>query len=108
MDLHGIEEVRNTIKSWLTDEEQIISISVVKSEWGVVLNGVPQGSVFGQLLFLLHDVDLIEINSILNIYPDVTKTDGIISSADDKITLQEIIDKLLEWRTTLRPLGMKV
>ena len=48
------------MKSYLTNRLQSCKINNSFSEWGKVLNGVPQGSILGPLLFniLLNDIFL--------------------------------------------------
>ena len=52
---HGISgNVSRWIKNWLTDGRQRVNINGKTSNWADVLSGVPQGSVFGPLLFLIY------------------------------------------------------
>ena len=45
-------------KKYLSDRKQFISVAGVSSEIGSISMGVPQGSVFGPLLFLLYVNDI--------------------------------------------------
>ena len=96
---HGIEgKVLNWIKSWLTDRTQRVSVDGVKSEWGRVTSGVPQGSVLGPLLFIIYINDLdTGISSDISKFADDTKIGRQINSGQDANALQEDLNKLQGW-----------
>ena len=49
---HGIgNDVTNSIEKWLTLRRQKVIVDGEISNWKSVLSGVPQGSVFGPILF---------------------------------------------------------
>ena len=50
---HG-NDVINWIEKWLTHRRQRVIVDGEISNWKLVLNGVPQGSVLGLILFLIY------------------------------------------------------
>ena len=62
------------MKSYLTNRLQRCKINNSFSEWGKVLNGVPQGSILGPLLFsiFLNDIFLSLQECDLANYADVS------------------------------------
>jgi len=68
------------------------------SIWVEVLNGVPQSSVLGPLLFLIYVHDLPDwvLNSIM-MFADDTKIWTKIQTPDDKEALPQDLDRLVEW-----------
>jgi len=66
------------------------------SDWGEITHGVPQGSIFGSLLFLLYINDLPHsINKNNKIVPFAGDTSLIISNPDP-INFRDDIDKILQ------------
>ena len=64
----------NWIDKWLIDRRQRVVVDGEVSNWKSVLNGVPQGSVFGPMLFLIYINDLDnDITSKMLKFADDTK-----------------------------------
>ena len=58
---HGMgNSIINWIEQWLTDRVQRVVVGGDVSSWKSVLSGVPQGSVIGPILLLVHINDLEE------------------------------------------------
>ena len=91
---HGIGNgMINWIEKWLIDRLEI-GFGNRKS----VLSGVPQGSVLGPILFLIHNNDLDDdITSKVLQFADDTKAFRKIKSDADRQHLQDDINKLIEW-----------
>ena len=76
-------------------------------EWGTtgisirpytVLNGLPQGSVLGLILFLIYINDLEDdISSKVLKFADDTKVLRKVTNDTDKQSLQHDLDKLVKW-----------
>ena len=70
-------------------------MSGAKSELAPVLSGVPQGTVFGPLLFSLYISDIsTDIDSEVNLFADHFVCYREIKDTEDELTLQKNIDQL--------------
>ena len=73
-------------------------INGMKSDWGCVTSGVPQGSVLGPLLFIIYINDLdTGISSDVSKFADDTKIGRVIESDQDAAILQEELSRLYDW-----------
>ena len=74
---HGIRgKLLKWIADWLTNRTQRVALNGQFSSWINVLSGVPQGSVLGQLLFLIYINDINKAAESLDIirkFSDDTK-----------------------------------
>ena len=69
-----------------------------KSAWADVSSGVPQGSVFGPILFLVYINDIEDaIRNILRLFADDTKLFGCTNTDTDIEDLQLDNDDLDDW-----------
>ena len=69
----------NWIEIWLIDKKQRVVVDGEVSNWKFVLNGIPQGSVLGPILFLIYINDL-----------DDDITTKVLKFADDKKHLKKV------------------
>jgi hypothetical protein len=99
---HGIRgNYSRWIRNWLTGRSQRVAIDEKYSDWTNVTSGVPQGSVLGPLLFIIYINDLDHgIISKINKFADDTKLCHRAFTERDRITIQEDINRLLQWSET--------
>jgi len=92
------QDLVDWIKSFLEQRRMKVKLGGSSSFWADVLSGVPQGSVLGPILFLIFVNDLPDwvVNDIL-MFADDTKIWAKISSLEDSKSLQDDLDKLVEW-----------
>ena len=95
---HGIQgDAARWIRNWLAGRRQRVCINQSYSNWAPVTSGVPQGGVFGPLLFLIciNDLDT-NVVSKMSKFEDDTKLCHIARNPDDIMELQEEINKLVK------------
>ena len=77
----------------MADRRQHVVVDGEVSNWKSVLSGVPQGSVFGPLLFLhINDLDDNITNNVIK-FADDTKVFRKVNNYGDKQHLQNDLDK---------------
>ena len=94
--------VRGNIYSWisdfLSDRTQHIVVRGASSTNKPVTSGVPQGTVFGPLLFLVYINDMpLTTKSKLSLFADDSFLYNSISSTSDTNQLQNDLNKLTGW-----------
>ena len=93
--------ILNWISDWLNGRSQRVVLNGKSSGWTSVLSGVPQGSVFGPVLFLIYinDIDnaVDTVFSVLFKFADDTKILRVVNNDDDRAKLQLDIDNLFNW-----------
>ena len=69
LDHYGFGEIiNNWFESFLCSRSQTLEINKQLSVAALISNGVPQGSVLGPLLFLLHSNDIYTCSDTFNFY----------------------------------------
>jgi hypothetical protein len=99
---YGIDgAILQWIRSFLTTRYQHVVVDGVQSEWVKVRSGVPQGTVLGPLLFLLHINDLPNnITSQARLFADDCLVYRPIKCLEDQLALQRDLDTLVNWADT--------
>ena len=89
------------LEAWLTQREQQVTLEGESSSTAKVTSGVPQGTVFGPLLFL-RNINDIGNDTTLKIrqFADDSLLYLAISTKDDCKHLQEDLDKMVKWTKT--------
>ena len=87
------------IKEFLNNRVQFVAVSGASSENFPVISGVPQGSVLGPVLFLIHIGDISERvqHSTVRSFADDTRIIMPIKSNADCFNLQSDLNVLYDW-----------
>ena len=87
------------IRSFITERTQKVSVEGSLSSESRVVSGVPQGSVLGPLLFLIHitDINIDITSSTVSSFADDTRVSMEIKGGNDFNELQNDLNKLYEW-----------
>ena len=92
---HGFLKARSCLTN-LRKQRVIVDGEI--SNWKSVLNGVPQRSVLGPILFLIYINDLEDdISSKVFKFADDTKVFRKVTNDTDKKNVQDDLDKLVKW-----------
>ena len=96
------ERVIRWINCFLSNRTQAVKCNKSVSKSVSVTSGVPQGSVLGPLLFLLYIYDLPDVCQpcFTKLYADDAKLFNKISNPNDRIVLQQNLDRLFQWSNT--------
>ncbi|CAM5075370.1 unnamed protein product [Eretmochelys imbricata] len=86
------------VENWLENSSQRVVISGSQSCWKGITSSVPLESVLGRVLFNIFTSDLDNgIRSTLLKSEDDTKLGGVASALEDRIKIQNDLDKLEKW-----------
>lgn len=85
--------------SFLTNRVQRVLVNGTSSSMSTVISGVPQGTVLGPVLFLVHITDINQrIESRVSSFADDTRVMRLVKCGEDVETLQEDLNKIYEWQ----------
>ena len=91
-------QVLRWISAFLSNRTQQVRVGTATSGVGMVLSGIPQGSILGPILFLIFINDLPHcLKSTCKIFADDTKIYNISPNTTD---IQSDLNKLLDWSET--------
>ncbi|KAK3894888.1 hypothetical protein Pcinc_001384 [Petrolisthes cinctipes] len=81
---------------FLTNRTQFVAVGGACSDVSSVVSGIPQGSVLGPLLFLIHihDIDHDITHSTITSFADDTRISRTINNQDDAVLLQKHFDTI--------------
>ena len=99
---YGIDgDINSWIEEFLTKRRQRVIVDGEASKYDRVESGVPQGTVLGPLLFLIHINDLPErVKSQVRLFADDCLLYRVIKKIEDQLLLQEDLKALEEWANT--------
>ena len=101
LELYGISgDIHSWIRSFLVGRTQSVVVDGARSKEEDVISGVPQGTVLGPLLFLLHINDLpsmVQPGTSCRLFADDCLLYRPIDSGEDQLTLQRDLAKLETW-----------
>lgn len=103
--LHKVREIGITGKvgqwlhSFLTNRQQVVMVDGIVTQPSKVISGVPQGSVLGPLLFLIHITDINEYiqHSSIASFADDTRILKEVTSDHEAALLQSDLNALYAW-----------
>ena len=90
------------IHNFLWNRQQCVAVNGKTSSEAQVRSGIPQGSVLGPLLFLIHisDINYEIADSTVSCFADDTRTLLGIKDEEDTQMLQNDLHKLYKWANT--------
>ena len=83
----------------MSDRKQRVVLPGAESKWNEIRTGVPQGSIFGPLLFLLFINDIVkDIGCNIRLFADDTSLFIVVENPDTAAELLNLdLDKIMAW-----------
>ena len=96
---YGISVTVNLwIENFLSNRKQSVVVNRPRSAFVPLESGVPQGSILGLSLYLLHINDLpVELTSACRLFADDTICHKEVSDPHDQQDPQQDLDDLIDW-----------
>ena len=95
------KQVLRWVDDFLSDRKQAVVVNGTRSPFDDVVSGVPQGSVLGPILFLVHINDIINAaSSNIRLFADDCVCYRVIENVNDCSLLQKDIHNLGLWAKT--------
>ena len=95
------KQVLQWVDDFLSDRKQTVVVNGTRSPFGDVVSGVPQGSVLGPILFLVHINDIVNAaSSNIRLFADDCVCYRVIENVNDCYLLQNDIHNLGIWAKT--------
>ncbi|CAM5091881.1 unnamed protein product [Eretmochelys imbricata] len=96
-------KIERWIRNWLKGRLQQVILKGELSGWREVTSGVPQGLIWGPILFILFITDLgTKSGNVLIKFADDSKLGGIANLEKDWDIIQEDLDDLVNWGNSNR------
>ena len=99
---YGIQgNLLSWITEWLTKRQQRVVLDNKASDYLPVKSGIPQGTILGPLMFLLHINDIDQnISSTIRLFADDCIMYRTVTTREEASSLQYDLDKIYDWCTT--------
>ena len=93
----------NWFRSYLTDRKQQVQVGNDCSDYESVINGVPQGSILGPLLFIIYINDISQASKLFHliIYADDTTIYSTLNTFQtnntENLNINDELEKISNW-----------
>ena len=92
---YGVRRIAcDWFKSYLDNRVQYVSYNTKDSDYMKIMCGVPQGSIFGPLLFILYINDIVKVSTVLNPVLFADDTRPFHAHTDFDTLIEEINEEL--------------
>ena len=93
-----IWKILKWVEDWLSERRQCVVINGKSSNWRDIKSSVPQGSVFGPILFFIYVNDVDEgLTCKISKFANDTKITNKVTTTADKLQFQSILNVLVSW-----------